>query len=215
MIKAVLFDMDGTITDTEKYYCRSWHKAFNEFGYADFTYEDALGQRSLNRRDACAKWKAVYGDDLPYEDIRLRANELVEACIAENGGVPVKPGIGEAIACLKARGIKTAVVTATEYQKASRRLSELGLFDLFDVVISAHMVENGKPHPDVYVYACEQIGENPGDCIAVEDAPNGILSAYNAGCKVVMVPDLTKPDDELKKMLYMTIDSLNEMERLF
>ena len=69
-------------------------------------------------------------------------------------------------------------------------------------------VENGKPEPDVYLYACEQIGEKPKDCIAVEDSPNGILSAYRAGLSVVMVPDLAEPDEETAKLLYAKFDTL-------
>ena len=81
--------------------------------------------------------------------------------------------------------------------------------------MSAKQVAHGKPAPDVYLYACEQIGEKPQDCIAVEDSPNGIKSAYAAGCKPVMVPDLTPPDQELQPLLYAVVDTLDGLGSLF
>ena len=72
-------------------------------------------------------------------------------------------------------------------------------------------VAHGKPEPDVYLYACEQIGERPQDCMAVEDSPNGIMAAYRAGLRTVMVPDLTQPDEELTKYLYACVNSLSDL----
>ena len=76
------------------------------------------------------------------------------------------------------------------------------------------MVAEGKPSPDIYLYACKQLGLSPKQCMAVEDSPNGVLSAYRAGCKVVMVPDQTQPDVELKKCLYACVPSLTEISHL-
>ena len=75
------------------------------------------------------------------------------------------------------------------------------------------MVEHGKPAPDVYEYACSQIGLAPEECMAVEDSPNGIKSACAAGCKVVMVPDLTQPDEEIKDMLYACVPTLMDLKQ--
>lgn len=93
-------------------------------------------------------------------------------------------------------------------------MENIGIKDKFDKIVSAKQVPNGKPAPDVYLYACEQINENPQDCIAVEDSPNGIKSAYAAGCKPVMVPDLTPPDEELMPMLYGVAETLADIEEL-
>ena len=70
------------------------------------------------------------------------------------------------------------------------------------------MVEYGKPSPDIYEYACRQLKLLPEECMAVEDSPNGILSAYRAGLSVVMVPDLAEPDEETAKLLYAKFDTL-------
>ena len=77
------------------------------------------------------------------------------------------------------------------------------------------MVQFGKPAPDIYRYACEELGLEPQRTFAVEDSPNGIRSAFGAGCKVIMVPDLTDPDEDLKKMLFATVDSLIDIKRFF
>ena len=69
-------------------------------------------------------------------------------------------------------------------------------------------MENGKPAPDVYLYACEQLGVSPETAFAVEDAPNGVRSAVAAGCKAIMVPDLTEPDEELKELIVYRADDL-------
>ena len=77
------------------------------------------------------------------------------------------------------------------------------------------MVEKGKPAPDIYAYACTQLGLSPDKTFAVEDSPNGVESAYRAGCKVIMIPDLTQPDREVEKILYKKLDSLIEIKELF
>ncbi len=94
-------------------------------------------------------------------------------------------------------------------------MDRAGLLSYFDRVISATQVREGKPSPDVYLYACEQLQAAPGDCYAVEDSPNGVLSAYRAGCRVIMVPDQTQPDGELSKLLYAKADSLAEIRGIF
>ena len=111
-----------------------------------------------------------------------------------------KPYVEETIKELKRRGYQTAVVTATAEDRAVRYLEMVGFKELFDEIISASMVKLGKPRPDVYLYACEKIGRKPEECMAVEDSPNGVNAAYQAGCHVTMVPDLTPADEEVKKM---------------
>lgn len=73
------------------------------------------------------------------------------------------------------------------------------------------MIENGKPAPDIYLAAAKELGLDPGECIALEDSPNGIRSAHAAGCKPVMIPDLSQPDEETKKLLYACCDDLSKV----
>ena len=94
-------------------------------------------------------------------------------------------------------------------------LGSLGLVDYFDQLVCATMVEKGKPAPDVYLYAAEQVGKKPSEVYAVEDSPNGIMSAYNAGCKTIMIPDQTQPDAKLQKYIYKEFSSLKDLLTIF
>ncbi len=90
-----------------------------------------------------------------------------------------------------------------------------GLSGYFDRVVSATMVDEGKPSPMVYLYAASELGFKPEECVAVEDAPNGITSAYRAGLQVIMVPDQSEPDEDTMKMLTYKAKSLDEIIELF
>ncbi len=208
-IKAVIFDMDGTLIDTEKYYRIFWPKALAEFGY-HMTDEQALSMRSLGRPFAPVRLKEMFGEELDYYAVRDKRKELMEECL-DREGIRVKPGAFELLQYLREHNITAAIATATDLQRAGKYLDLTGLRPYFDRVISATMVQEGKPSPDIYLYACEQLGLKPEECLAVEDSPNGVISAYRAGCLVAMVPDQTQPDEELCALLYMKVDNLLEI----
>ena len=207
MIQAVIFDMDGTLIDTEKYYRVFWPKALAEFGY-HMTDEQALLMRSLGRPFAPKQLKEWFGESLDYYAVRDRRKEMMEECL-DREGIRCKPGALELIKRLKAAGITTAIATATDLQRTAKYMKLTGLEGYFDRLISATQVAEGKPSPDIYLFACKELGLKPEECLAVEDSPNGVMSAYRAGCKVVMVPDQTKPDQELLQCLYATADRLD------
>lgn len=105
----------------------------------------------------------------------------------------------------------TAIATATDPERTEKYLRKTGMAGCFDKVISATMVKEGKPSPDIYLYACEQLCLRPEECVAVEDSPNGVLSAYRAGCRVVMVPDQTQPEEALQPYIWRTVQTLEEV----
>ena len=210
MIKAVIFDMDGILIDTEKWLNIYWQQAAKEAGF-EVTREDGLAIRSLAGKYAGPYLRGIFGDSFDYEAIRERRKELMREHIAKYG-IEKKPGVDDILSYLAEKNMKRAVATATDPERTKQYLTQIGIYDKFDKIVSATTVENGKPQPDVYLYACEQIGEKPEDCIAVEDSPNGILSAYRAGLSVVMVPDLTEPDEETAKMLYARIDTVSGLK---
>lgn len=209
MICAVIFDMDGVLIDTEKHYNEAWCQAATEAGFP-FTREHALLLRSCEAKEGEKLMQGIFGPSFDYYAIRERRRELVRERLAQYG-LEKKPGVEETLRFLRAKGIKTAVATATALDITKSHLTTIGVCDLFDSIVSAKNVAHGKPEPDVYLYACEQIGERPQDCMAVEDSPNGIMAAYRAGLRTVMVPDLTQPDEELTKYLYACVNSLSDL----
>lgn len=209
MIKGIIFDMDGLMIDTEKLLSRFWQEAAKFHGF-DMTHEDVLGIRSLAAKYAEPKLKAKFGEDFDYKSIRAKRIELMNAFILENG-IEVKKGLLELLEYLKEKNYKIAVATATDLERTKMYLNKIGIFEYFHKIICGSMVENGKPQPDIYLKACEELELEPKECIALEDSPNGILSAHRAGCKPIMIPDLSEPDEETKKLLFAKFDTLDKV----
>ena len=213
MGSCVIFDLDGTLIDTEKYYRIAWPAAARKFGY-EMTDEMALSLRSLGRPHAPKQFQEWFGKDCDYGAIREYRKQLMEELIAE-GGMDLKEGAVELLTFLKDNGITVAMATANEYARTERYLKRIGLFDYFDQIICADMVKEGKPSPDIYEYAVKALGADPKECFAVEDSPNGVKSAYGAGCKVIYVPDQTPMEASLQEYVYVVVKKLTDISTLF
>lgn len=209
MVKTIIFDMDGVLIDTEKYLTKFWCQAAKEYGF-NMSMENALYIRSLSGEFAEKYLKSELGESFDYISVRNRRRELMNNHLKQNG-VEIKKGVKPTLEKLKQKGIKTAISTATDLNRTEKYLKEIGIYHLFDSIICSAMVKKGKPMPDIYLLACEKLGENPNNCIAVEDSPNGIKSAYSAGCKVIMVPDLTPPDNDITDMLFGTANKFEDL----
>ena len=205
--------MDGVILDTEKLYTRFWKEAAQSLGYP-MTHEMALGMRSLSREVGERQLKEYLGEDVDYQQVRNKRIEMMSAFIEENG-VEFKPGIHELLDFLKERGIKTSIATSSPLDRTKEYLSQVGLVDSFDELVSGHMVEHGKPAPDIYIYAAKKLGLNPEECLVLEDSPTGLLAAYRAGCIPVMVPDQDQPDEETRQRAYAVVENLVAVKELF
>lgn len=206
-IKGVIFDMDGLMLDTEKLLMKFWIMSANEFGF-DMKKEHVLGIRSLAAKYAVPKLQEIFGEGFDYFAIRKRRIELMNEYIEKNG-VEKKPGLDKLLNYLKTNGYKIAVATATDKPRAEKYLKSVNVLDYFDAMVCGPMVENGKPAPDIYLKATKLLNLEPSECIALEDSPNGILSAYRAGCKPIMIPDLSQPDEETSEILFKKLESLD------
>lgn len=213
IVKAFIFDLDGTLIDTEKIYRQVWPKAMAQLGHV-FTEEQYLSLRSLGRPFAPLRFKEWYGEDFDYVEARRIRKGFFDEYVAEHG-IQLKKGAIELLTFLRNKGIVTAIATATDIERATEYINMTGLSGYFDRVVSATMVDEGKPSPKVYLYAASELGFKPEECVAVEDAPNGITSAYRAGLQVIMVPDQSEPDEETMKMLTYKAKSLDEIIELF
>ncbi|MGN0620683.1 MAG: HAD family hydrolase [Porcipelethomonas sp.] len=208
-INGVIFDMDGLLLDTEKLLMKFWIRAADFYGF-DMKKEHVLGIRSLAAKYAEPKLKGIFGEDFDYHAVRQKRIELMNSHISRHG-IEKKKGVNELLDYLTKNGYKKAVATATDYARTKIYLESSELFHYFDEIICGPMVENGKPAPDIYLKASQMLDLPPEECMALEDSPNGILSAYRAGCIPVMIPDLSEPDEKTIKLIYSRKNSLEEV----
>lgn len=209
MIEAVVFDMDGILFDTERLTLRLWKKICESEGYPDVTVygSEFMGMNHVAHRQYFEK---RFGKEFPYDAFMALGRKAVLEEIAKNG-VPVKPGLFELLGYLKEHRLRIAAATSTQRKTAVGFFESTKIIGYFDAMICGDMVEKSKPDPDIYRKAAAALNAKPEHCMALEDSPNGIRSAYNAGMKTVMVPDLVAPSPELDKLLFACVPALNDV----
>ena len=208
MINAVIFDLDGTLIDSERIYRVFWKDVCREAGYM-LTDEQFYQLRSLGHPEAEALMKRWFGPEFDYATVQGNCSRRGSDYMEQTGFLK-KPGVTEVLEGLKTRGIRTAIATATEIGKARRSLMNAGIDpEAFDNIISADGIAHGKPAPDVYLFAADAMGLPAVECLAAEDSPNGIRAAHDAGMYVVYVPDLTPPEDGDRPYFHETVPALD------
>ena len=212
VIRGVLFDLDGVVIDTEKLFSRFWIEAAQTLGYS-MTRDQSLQLRSLSSLTGQPKMESFFGPGVSYDAIRAKRIELMDAWI-EVHGVEEKRGIRELLAFLKEKGIPCAITSSSSVPVIRRHLTALGLIDGFTALCSGRDLPRGKPAPDIYLYGAERIGVKPENCLAIEDSPAGIESAWRAGCMPIIVPDLDQPDDLTLSRCFARADSLLDVMEL-
>lgn len=208
-IRGILFDMDGLVLDTERLYTRFWVEAGRFYGFPMET-KHGLALRGLGGPAGEEMLQSFFGPTANYSRIRAKRIELMDAYIAENGIRP-KPGIFELMDYLHDAGIPSAITSSSPMENIRRHLTSQNLYHRFTKLCSGHEVPHGKPAPDIYLHGAAALGLAPEECLALEDAPAGILSAYRAGCLPVMIPDQDQPNEETLPLLYAKADSLADV----
>ena len=210
-IKAIIFDMDGVILDSESISDITWKKAAEERGLS-VTDEILNACRGSNKNDTIQTLKKYYGSNFDSEAFLERTSELFHQ-IEEKDGIPLLPYAKEILQYLKPRS-RMALASSTRGPTVERQLRAAGVIDFFETRTTGEMVEHSKPNPEIYLMACKSIGVEPNECVAIEDSLNGIRSAHAAGLNPIMVIDKVQPTDEIRAMCVAVFESLEEVKKL-
>ena len=211
-MKAVVFDMDGLMFDTERLFVHAWDYAGEKMGLGKAGYMN-IRTLGLNATLCRQVWIEEFGDRFNAEELRKYTKEFFDEYYVNNK-VPVKKGLYVLLEYLKKNGYKLAVASSTNRRDVEHHLKDAGVYEYFDAVICGDMVSKSKPEPDIYLKACEAIGVEPEEALALEDSKNGLLAAHRAGMRVIMVPDSWEVDEEVKKFLWAMCGSLEEVKEI-
>lgn len=209
MLKAVIFDVDGTLLDTERIYMQAWKEAAAAMGYV-MPDELLRKTRAVNTKDAARIFETEIGNGFSYEQARPLRVQIAEEIIKRESPI-LKPGVPELLDFLKQKGIRLSVASSTNLKGTQEHLAESQILQHFEVVVGGDMITKGKPNPDIFLKAAELLGLQPQECIVVEDSPAGIKAAYAAGMKAVLVPDQAAITQEIIDMSDVVLKSLHDM----
>lgn len=170
-----------------------------------------IGRTLQGTKEVFEAAKAEQGIDVSFEELHEDCSRRFQKK-EEREGLPEKPGVHEILEYLKENRIPTALASSTRRTAVMEHLDRAGITSYFQKIICGDMVEHGKPAPDIYLKACEELGAAPGQALAVEDSFNGIRSAYAAGLYTVMVPDQLPPTEEILALVDKKCDSLTELQ---
>jgi HAD superfamily hydrolase (TIGR01509 family) len=197
MVSAAIFDMDGTMFDTERLSMEGWFSACHGLGIP-LTREQFLLFRGHSVAENEKLFCGWFGPDAPYYEVRSLRDKYINDYISLHG-VPIKPGLFELLDALKKLGIRCCIATGTARKAAQTYWDKSGVLPWFDATICGDEVVNCKPDPEIFIKAAEKLGVPPGDCVIFEDSPNGIRAAAAITRHLIVVPDLDEPDDDMRK----------------
>jgi HAD superfamily hydrolase (TIGR01509 family) len=208
---AVVFDMDGTLLDTEPVFRDVAFEVCERLGFV-MTHDVHIQTVGASGESTHRLMMTTYGETLPYELFAEQCKERMHERMEE--AVPVKPGVHELLAELQARQIPLAVATSSRSRHALGHLGRAGLVDRFATIVTRDDVANPKPHPEPYLLAATRLGVDPRTCLAVEDSHAGVRAAHAAGMQTIMVPDLLRPTDEIAALCAHVMESLHHLREI-
>lgn len=205
-MKAVIFDMDGLMFDTERIYVDAWDYAGEQLGLGKAGYV-AVKSLGMSEDESFAAFRREFGESYDEKELIRHTMEYLNDYYANNH-VPVKKGLYELLDYLKKSEYKIAVASSSHKKTVEQHLNDAGVFDYFDVIVCGDMIKNPKPAPDIYLKAAEMLGEAPQDCYALEDSRTGLQAACSAGCNTIMIPDMWQPDEQTLSAINAKLDDL-------
>ncbi|MDO5402104.1 MAG: HAD family phosphatase [Eubacteriales bacterium] len=209
MVDGIIFDMDGVMVDSERQSNAGWNWAASQLHVEmpEWLIDSFKGApMELSKK----YFDDYYRGRIDYMEARqLRTKYVLD--LRKTEGLPVKPGLMELLCFIKDNGLKCAVATSTRKESAEATLHNIGAWDYLNAVVYGNQVEHGKPEPDIFLKAAEEIGVEPENIIVIEDSINGIKAGFAAGMRVVHVPDTIIIGDDIRKLTYRICDSLSEV----
>lgn len=211
--KAVLWDLDGTLIDSEPYWMKSEIELAERHG-ATWTEEDGKSLVGMALKDSTRLMGERFGVELDQDKV---INELTDSVTEQlRREIPWRPGAQELLRELRRKGVKTALVTMSLRRMALQVVESIP-FKAFDVIVAGDDVVHGKPHAEPYLKAAQLLGVDPRDCVAFEDSISGILSAEAAGTKAVGIPNVMVIPANPDRILWETLEGvrLKQLKQLF
>lgn len=210
-VKAVVFDMDGLLVDTETVVFRAMGRAATAIA-REMPFETF--QRMVGLQHAASDLILIdhfgEGFDLEAWSIAVSAHFREEL----GAGIALKAGVAEILDHLDAVGLPRAIATSSSLEAVHHSLGPHSLVDRFHALITRDVQTKGKPHPEPFLKAAEALGVDPADCLALEDSHNGVRSASSAGMMTVMVPDMLDPTEEMHSLCVRIARDLHEVRAM-
>lgn len=210
---AVIFDMDGTIFDSERLVLDCWETIGKKHGISDIgdVFIRCIGTNKVRTREIVEEH---YGKTFPYEEFNEESSVLFHER-TEKEGLPVKAGAQEILRYLQEEDIPLGLASSTRLAVVTQELKDAGLYHYFQTVVGGDLLKNSKPAPDIYLMTCERMGIQPGKAYAIEDSYNGIRSAHSAGLHPVMVPDMMPATEEMRTLSEAVFADLFQVKAYF